>query len=242
MANEERSGFLVALEGIDGSGTTTQIERLTRRIGSQLNQPAWNRVAAVYATREPSTGTIGRLLREVLGGARDLDPATVALLFAADRLDHWCSEVEPHLRRGELVLSDRYVYSSLAYQSTMLDERWVFAINARAPEPDLTIYLRIDPERAEARRALRATSPEIYERRDVQQAVAQRYDDLLGSGEEDGAWCRSEDGRWRHSGSPRVRHGRHSVVAIIDGSSGIAELEETLCQLILAVVQRQGGQ
>src|SRR5690242_1367991 len=108
--------MFIVLEGIDGSGTTTQAARLAQTLQA--------RGARVHATREPSTGPVGRLLRQALTGTLvaderpvQLDFCTLALLFAADRMDHVRREIEPALARGEVVISDRYDLSSLIYQS-----------------------------------------------------------------------------------------------------------------------------
>src|SRR5580704_4218459 len=101
-----KRGRLVVLEGIDGAGTTTHVARLADRL-RKLRQP-------VRATREPSDGPVGTLVRQVLSGrivvpgGRAPGWATMALLFAADRMDHVESEVEPVLGEGGVVLSDRY--------------------------------------------------------------------------------------------------------------------------------------
>ena len=94
------SGRLIVLEGIDGAGTTTQTSRLVAALGA--------RGVAAHATREPTTGPVGRLLREMLGGAHQpVDQTTLGLLFAADRADHLQREIEPELARGTVVVSDR---------------------------------------------------------------------------------------------------------------------------------------
>src|SRR3954464_11602121 len=111
-----RKGRFVVLEGIDGAGTTTQVARLAERLRKDGGQP-------VRVTREPSDGPIGSLVRQVLTGrivipgGRAPGGATMALLFAADRMDHVESDIEPFLGQGGIVVSDRYDASSLAYQS-----------------------------------------------------------------------------------------------------------------------------
>ena len=79
------------------------------------------------------------------GGAGALAPETLALLFAADRTDHLAAQVRPALEAGAVVICDRYVLSSLAYQGAQLPPRWVEAINAFAEPPDLTLFLEVDP-------------------------------------------------------------------------------------------------
>src|SRR4051794_5711725 len=101
------AGKLIVLEGIDGAGTTTQAQRLGKHFG-----------ARVHVTREPSDGAAGILIRQILRGEyHPYDHTALALLFAADRLDHLKREIEPQLQKGVHVISDRYVISSLVYQS-----------------------------------------------------------------------------------------------------------------------------
>src|SRR5438552_7626627 len=108
----------MVIEGIDGAGTTTQTRLLTDWLRG--------RGLAAHRTREPSDGPIGRLIREILGqppGAMTGGP--MALLFAADRLDHLAREIEPALARGEQVLCDRYYHSSFAYQAVESERGFV---------------------------------------------------------------------------------------------------------------------
>jgi len=164
----------VVLEGLDGAGTTTQARLLAERLRAQGRR--------VHLTAEPSGGPVGALLRQVLtrrvagAGGAPFDPAALALLFAADRLDHWASEIGPRLAEGADVLSDRYVLSSLAYQSlTTGDGPWVEAQNARAPAPDVTVLLRVRPAVAVRRRFAASGSRELFEVPAFQRQVARSY-------------------------------------------------------------------
>lgn len=166
------SGLFIALEGIDGSGTSTQ----TRALAARLR----GRGLRVHETCEPSRGPIGRMIRERLSAnAAPIDPGALALLFAADRLDHVTREIQPALADGVIVISDRYVVSSLVYQSTECDPAWVRAINSRAPWPDLCVLLEIDPELAIARVVARLSAEggekERYDSADVQRRLAAGY-------------------------------------------------------------------
>jgi dTMP kinase len=174
------AGRFLVLEGLDGAGTTTQ----SRLLGERLR--AAGRKA--HVTAEPSGGPVGSLLRQVLqkrinGGAGDgFDPHALALLFAADRLDHLSAEVLPRLAAGEDVVSDRYTLSSLAYQSiTTGDAAWVEEINGRARAPDLTIFLRVRPGLALGRRRGAGTTPELYEVDAFQRQVALSYERAVSS-------------------------------------------------------------
>jgi len=128
-------GLFVVLEGIDGAGTTTQAERLCAALRAED--------VRATVTREPSDGPIGTLIRQALtgrvslpNGGGPLNAHTLALLFAADRADHLEAQVLPCVDRGDVVLCDRYVLSSLAYQGASLPLDWVEGINAFASPPD----------------------------------------------------------------------------------------------------------
>jgi dTMP kinase len=176
------AGRFVVLEGIDGSGTTTQVARLAERLRTAR--------VPVRATREPSDGPIGTLVRHVLTGrlvvpgGRAPGWATMALLFAADRMDHVESEIEPFVSGGGVVLSDRYDASSLAYQSVSsgADARealeWIRSLNRYVRRPDLTIVLDVLPDVAADRRAQRGEAAQLYEQSEVQRALAVFYRDL----------------------------------------------------------------
>ena len=166
-------GRFVVLEGLDGAGTTTQALLLAtalRRAGHR-----------VVLTREPSNGPVGVLLRQALGrrgrlpARQRLSDAALALLFAADRLHHLASTVEPGLAAGAIVISDRYALSSLAYQGRVLGQPWVEALNVRARAPDLTLFLEVRPRVAAARRRLRGGRHERFDDAQTQASVARAY-------------------------------------------------------------------
>ena len=133
-------GFFICVEGLDGCGKTTQTKLLVRKLG----KTGWD---AVY-TAEPSRGKIGQFIKKYcLQGEKRTFPIVEALLFAADRFEHVEREVIPALNEGKIVVSDRYVYSSLAYQgATGLDLKWIEMINEHAIRPDLAIFVDVEPE------------------------------------------------------------------------------------------------
>lgn len=171
--------MLIVLEGIDGSGTTTQARILADFLHA--------RGRAVHLTRQPSDGPIGRSIRDILQGSRELcSPETMALLFAADRADHLRREVDPALERGQIVISDRWYHSSYAYQTLDLPDEWVRSLSSRCRVPDLTIFLRVPPDVAHARILISGRRQERYEDLETMTRVAYHYEllaEFLGPGE-----------------------------------------------------------
>lgn len=164
--------MLIVLEGIDGAGTTSQARRLVERLEA-AGRPA-------HLTCEPSGGPVGRLLREMLAGEHaPVDATTLGLLFAADRADHLQREIEPALARGEVVVSDRYYHSSLAYQGAAEERAWIAELNRRARRPDLTLFVEVDPEIAARRRADAGRPDELFDALDTQRRVAAGYREVV---------------------------------------------------------------
>lgn len=228
-------GLLIALEGIDGSGTTTQARLLCDWL-ARSGHP-------VHLTCEPSTGPIGTLLRQVLRRAlgRSLDPAAVALLFAADRVDHVVHELLPHLEAGTHVVTDRYLSSSLAYQSVGLELSWVRSINARAPAPDLTIYLRIDPAVARSRRTARGEPEELFDDHGLQQQISARYDALLGSDPSEGDWTLDPGGSGWIQRDPARSPTGSGPIAILDGGLAPERVHDQVRTLVQKVAPAIGS-
>ena len=141
-------GCFIVIEGIDGSGKSEQFQRLTKR----LKRRGYN----LMATREPTkVYPVGRLIERVLREEEQVSEEALALLFAADRADHTERRIKPALKDGAVVVSDRYVHSSLAYQSRgmakELDLNWIKVINRYALEPDAVVFLDVSPEVGQAR-------------------------------------------------------------------------------------------
>jgi len=189
----DRPAFVV-VEGLDGAGTTTQTRLLVEQLIAD-GHPA-------VRTREPSDGPIGMLIRQMLGrrvvspdgegGFEAVDRDVLALLFAADRLDHLDTEVAPALEDGRIVVSDRYYHSSFAYQAETdeqrgtLDTDWVRRLNERALEPEVTLFLEASPDVC-LDRLRRRGQRDIYENREELEALHRRYqavvDELVADGE-----------------------------------------------------------
>lgn len=136
-----RTGAFIVFEGLDGSGTTTQAELVEHWLEN-------TGIGLVYLTREPTNGPIGSLLQQALRRRLVLDAHTMALLFAADRMDHLASDLMDKLDRDVTVICDRYYLSSFAYQLLDLNTElgWLEHLNAKAIPPDLTILIDVPPD------------------------------------------------------------------------------------------------
>ena len=169
----EKRGFLICIEGLDASGKTTQARRLVRNLRRRGFE-------AVYTT-EPSSGEIGRFIRSRVLQRRKRVPSVVeALLFAVDRIDHVERRIKLALQEGKVVVCDRYVFSSIAYQgATGLNMKWIEEINRAVIPPDLAIYLDV-PAEVVVKRMKRKRS--VMERLQVQRRVQEVYMKLVQSG------------------------------------------------------------
>ena len=168
-----KKSVFICIEGLDGCGKTTQAKLLAKKLRKSHN--------AVY-TAEPSRGKIGTFIRErCLYGEKRLSSVIEALLFAADRIEHVENEVLPALNQGKLVISDRYLYSSLAYQGAAgLSLEWIEKINEHALKPDLAIFIDVDPKTAMRRLKLKKS---VMENMETQQKVRDVYLKFVAKGE-----------------------------------------------------------
>ena len=177
----------VVLEGLDGAGTSTQ--------SGLLQDALQRRGERCRATREPTGGPIGRLIRAVLRGELQMAPGTLALLFAADRSEHLYSAdgIVPALQSGGYVVCDRYLFSSLVYQSLECSADYVAALNVRFPLPRHLVFIDTPPEQCQQRVAARQRR-ELFEELPLQQRLRQRYLVVLGQFADRGVTVRHVDG------------------------------------------------
>jgi dTMP kinase len=168
-----KKGVFICIEGLDGSGKTTQALLLTKKLYKSHN--------AIYTT-EPSNGKTGTFIRDCcLYEEKRLSTAAEALLFAADRIEHIENEIKPALAEGKLVICDRYIYSSLAYQgSAGLSLEWIKTINSHALQPDFGIFIDVSPERVLERLQRKKSVMETLE---TQQKVREIYLKFVEKGE-----------------------------------------------------------
>jgi len=129
-------GKLIAIEGLDGAGLTTQAVLLRNHLMQKYK---------VVLTKEPTDGLIGGILRSSLRSEWKTDNQTLQMLFAADRSHHVATEIEPALKEGKIVISDRYVLSAIAYGMIGMPMSFLTQINSNFRKPDITILLDTQP-------------------------------------------------------------------------------------------------
>ncbi|MCQ2575532.1 MAG: dTMP kinase [Treponema sp.] len=166
----------IVFEGIDGAGTSTQIKKLV-----ESNPEKY------IATAEPTSGPTGKFLRSMLGGEFHVDEKTNAYLFAADRCEHIYGKggVQEMLAEGKTVVSDRYFFSSMAYQSVSCGKELPKLLNSPFPLPEYLFFFDIDPEISLGRVNSRNEKKEIYEKIDMQKKTAALYNEVISEYEKD---------------------------------------------------------
>lgn len=169
----KRKNLFIALEGIDGSGKSTQTKLLTEKLSSQGHK--------VYSTFEPTDNQIGKLIRDILKGNAKADHRIIAGLFVADRLDHLLNEdygIVKKLDEGFTVITDRYCFSSYAYQGTHMNMDWVIQANSMSAailRPDINIFIDVSPEISMQRLHANRDNIELFETLDNLKQVRAKY-------------------------------------------------------------------
>jgi dTMP kinase len=162
-----RRGLLIAFEGIDGTGKSSQLQMLATTL-EQLGR-------SVVITREPTDGPYGRKIRSLFTSRAGITPAEELALFMADRREHVREVIEPALRAGRIVLTDRYYLSTAAYQGAAgQDPEAIMAANETfAPVPDLVLLLTLTSSQSVHRiRSLRGEALNDFEQEDTLTRVA----------------------------------------------------------------------
>jgi dTMP kinase len=169
----------VVLEGLDGAGTTTQLKRIDQAL-ERADIPHW-------ITSEPTELPSGRLVRQILKAEVEARPETLARLFSADRHEHLYGKggIVERLGRGELVVCDRYVFSSLAYQGLSCGPELPLLLNGAFPLPELLIYFSI-PAAVSMGRVEGRENREIFETKPIQERVSSLYESVISDYESRG--------------------------------------------------------
>jgi dTMP kinase len=195
----------VVFEGIDGAGTSTQIKKLVE-----------NAPEKYIATAEPTSGPTGKFLRRMLSGEFHVDEKTNAYLFAADRCEHIFGKggVKELCESGKTVVSDRYFFSSLAYQSVSCGLELPQLLNSPFPLPEYLLFFDINPEISLSRVNARNGHKEIYENIEAQKKIAALYEKVISMYEQ----------------NPALRE--EMKIIRIDASKTIEEVEEIIRKVL----------
>ena len=193
----------IVLEGLDGCGTTTQTALLAEKLEKAGIQ--------AVSTNEPTNLSIGRFIRSVLQKKESVDPFTLALLFSADRNEHVFGKngIVEHTEAGKMVICDRYLFSSLAYQSLFMDYETVADLNRYYPLPEYLFYIDLSPEECQERMAARGEEAELFERLELQRKIEANYKKTLA-----------------------LLSGSEMKTIIIDGRSPIQEIHRQICKVL----------
>jgi len=196
MTKQIKRGFFICIEGLDGSGKTTQAKRLIKN----LRRRGFD---AVYTT-EPSVGKVGKLIRSfVLDREKRVPIALEALLFAADRVDHVETVIRPLLNRDKIVVCDRYVYSTLAYQGAAgLSLDWIECINRFALKPNLALFIDVPTDVVVKRLKRKKT---VMETKRNQEKVREVYLKMV----------------------------REQRLMLVDGDKPVSEVDESVLEMVL---------
>ena len=194
----------IVFEGIDGAGTSTQIKKICEKNPQKF-----------FQTAEPTSLETGKFLRRMLGGEFSVDEKTNSFLFAADRAEHLYGKngIIEQINNGKTVISDRYLFSSLAYQSISCGEELPKLLNSTFPLPEILFFFEIDPEISLKRVDSRNEKKEIYEKIETQKKIAMEYEKIISEYEND-ASCKMK-------------------IIRIDATKSIEEISDTISKIIL---------
>ena len=198
--------LFIVIEGVDGSGKSTQIEMLKARF-KELD-------LKVMDTREPSEGPIGMLIKSIMMNRLQADQTTVAALFLADRLDHINNPVngiKNRLKNGFNIICSRYYFSSYAFQSEYVPVEWVVNCNSLCKsylKPDMIIYLSVDPATCIKRLNSGRVEIEMYENLEK---IKKAHEGFLTAFE---------------------KYGQDENIEIIDGNKNVGEISDDIWQVV----------
>ena len=194
----------IVFEGIDGAGTSTQIKKICERNPQKF-----------FQTAEPTSLETGKFLRRMLGGEFSVDEKTNSFLFAADRAEHLYGKngIIEQINNGKTVISDRYLFSSLAYQSISCGEELPKLLNSTFPLPEILFFFEIDPEISLKRVDSRNEKKEIYEKIETQKKIAMEYEKIISE--------------YENNPSCTMK------IIRIDATKSIDEISETISKIIL---------
>ncbi len=160
-------GKLIAIEGCDGSGLSTQTKLLCEFLRNKNHE--------ILQTKEPTENFVGKIIRSILGKEIITDRKTLQLLFCADRAHHLESEIIPALKNGKIVVTDRYIMSTLAFGSLDIEVGWLKKLNETFPTPDLTIFIDVPEDVSISRIKNSRPKIELFEEAEKLKKIRENY-------------------------------------------------------------------
>lgn len=164
-------GFFISVEGLDGSGSSTQINLLEKKLKNLQKK--------VFITKEPTENEIGKVIRKVLTKKLKIPADALQLLFTADRSLHLQKEVIPHLKSGDTVITERYFWSTIAFGSIDMDISWLVELNKNFIQPDTTFFLDVMPAVCIKRIHKSRDDTELFEIEEKLSKVEEGYKKIL---------------------------------------------------------------
>jgi dTMP kinase len=161
------NGKFIVFEGIDGSGKSTQAEKTFQNLSNSV------------LTKEQTEGLMGQAVQKILNHKYKTSPLALQILFTSDRADHIFKEIEPYLKQGKTVVSDRYALSTIAYGGKDCDIEYLKRINSIFRKPDLTIIIDTDVDTALSRLNKRVEDEELFEKKEFLEKIRKNYLDLI---------------------------------------------------------------
>ena len=162
-----KKGKFIVIEGLDGSGQTTQLELLKEYLKSKGQK--------VHMTAEPTNNIVGGLIRGFLTKQWQISNTGKQLLFCADRAHHLESEIIPAMENGHIVISSRYYFSTIAFGSLNNDIKWLEALNEKFPQPDAIFFLKVSPKECISRINKTRFRKEFFEEEKKLKKVLETY-------------------------------------------------------------------
>ena len=163
--------MFIAFEGLDGSGSSTQC----RLLKEHLEKGGYS----VFATKEPTSDTpIGKMIRDILQHKWSASPEGLQLLFSADRAEHIKNEIEPALNSGQIVITDRYLFSTIAFGGMDTSVDWLKKLNENFRLPDITFLFKLAPSECIKRITGRGSEFELFEKQEKLEKIWKIYDKI----------------------------------------------------------------
>lgn len=207
MINHNYNGLFIAFEGLDGSGSSTQVDLLVKRLNTNG--------LYTYGTKEPTNNLIGGLIRGALTHDWKASPECLQLLFAADRAHHLQREIIPSIEKGNVMVTDRYLFSTIAFGAIEITKDWLIKLNEKFILPDITFFVRVSAKVCIERIGKSRNEFELFEEEKKLKKVLSVYDTLAKD--------------------------ETNNIKVINGENRINQIEEEVYIIIEKIIKKKDG-